>query len=266
MRQYRFVFILLAMAFTLTACREQTDYFFYANGSWRFKNELTVDKALIDLGLGFGGLALGEQFGIDLPDSALDSGNWIELTYGLMTDELKRQGYEARWANAGETYIIQIEGRDYDQFRSLGGGFLSLEALGDGSYHLRIDVSGLMTQFGVPEMPVTGLEGLFTYEREVNLHARKIISSNADQVRGGTATWRGMKNVDVVFVPLSPFSLDGILPAVGGLLALTVVISIAVSLARRGAPCPECGKRVRKGQEICPNCGGYMASYNMTDV
>jgi len=264
MRRYYLPVLLLTVAFLLTACREQSDYYFYDDGSWRFKDMLTIDKALIDLGLSIGSQAFGEEFGIEIPDSALDSGNWIELAYSMMTNELNRQGYKAHWANRGKTYIIQVEGHNHAQFRSLGRNSVVLEILDNGSYHLSINVSGLMTQFDIPEFSEPG--GLFTYEREVTLHTRKIISSNADEVHGGIATWRGMKNVEAVFLPLSPFSASGLVYAAGGLLVMVVVISIAVSLARRGSLCPECGKRLRKGQEICPHCGAYAASYGTPDT
>jgi len=260
MREYRFLFLLFA--FLLTACREQSDYYFYDDGSWRVKDALTIDKALLDIGLGLGGQILGEEFGIELPNSALDSGHWIELAYGLMTDELKRQGYDASWANNGQTYTIQIEGYNYPQFCLLGRGLFVIDPMGDGSYHLYMDVNGMVAQFGIPEMALSGLSGMFDYEREVHLHARKIISSNADEVHGGRATWYGIRNLDVIFIPLSHFSLDGLLFVVAGLFVLTAVISTVVSVVRRGSPCPECGKRVRKGQEICPYCGAYMASYD----
>ncbi len=249
-------------ALILTACREETDFYFYTNQNWKLESALTVDKAVLDLLMGAGGMAIGSNLGIPVPDTILQSENWISLSLDWIVSEYRNQGLDANWRQRSNTYTLSVKGGRFSDMPGVAMGLITLEKVSgtDDQYHLQMQALNL--DMGEMEQGIMALPGL-GYDRIVTLHAAKIIQSNADEVSGGKAVWHNPGLVDVVFEPANPFPLPilFIFLCLGG-------ISIPISLAVKGlggSKCPACGRRVRKGQEICPHCGGYL-SYAMIDI
>lgn len=262
--QWRRYFLLLGVfSLILSACREETDLYFYTNRSWKVESALTVDKALIDLFMGVGGMTLGSELGIPIPSSVLQSDNWISLAYDWMVNMYRNMGLDARWRQRSNTYILTVKGDDFNHLPGVREQLIILEPVAgtDGQYHLYMEtlaLGGNMGDLGELQEINQQLSMFgFGYERVVILHAGRIIRSNADEVQGGRAVWRNPATVDVVFVPASPFPTPLVITFTC-LLSVIGVISLALRGRFGGSKCPTCGSRVRKGQDICTNCGGYI--------
>lgn len=81
----------------MTGCCEETDLYFYTDQSWKVETALTVDEAIMDLAMGVGGTVVGSEFGIPIPNSLLESENWIGLSLDYIVAEYRNQGLEAKW-------------------------------------------------------------------------------------------------------------------------------------------------------------------------
>lgn len=257
-----YMLFLGVFALILTGCREETDIYFYTNQTWKLESALTVDKALVDLFMGVGGMAIGSELGVSIPSNLLQSDNWINLSYDWIVNQYRAQGLDARWRQSSNTYIIIVKGADYGQVPGVSTGMIILEPVAgtDDQYHLQMQALNIADMGELGEMNDQLSMLGFGYERAVTLHAGKIILSNADEVRGGMAIWRNPGLVDVTFEPARPFST----PILFTFLCMGSVIG-TITLAVKakgfgGVQCPNCGKRARKGQEICPDCGGYLGS------
>lgn len=239
----------------LAACREETDLYFYTDQSWKVQSALTVDRAIVDMMLGTGGMAVGSELGVSVPASMLESDNWIGLSYDWIVAEFRNQGLDAEWTQRSNTYLLTVKGERFTHLPALSEGLILLEPVpGMGNrYHLQmepIDI-GEMDQ----QLAMFGL----VYERGLTLHAGRIIDSNATEVRGGRAIWRNPGLVDIIFEPASPFPAPVVLTLLCG---VSLIGTIALAGRKLGGkPCPSCGKRVHKGSETCPNCGRYVIDY-----
>lgn len=73
----KFLLVLGIFSLFLAGCREETDLYFYTNQKWKVESALTVDQAILDLFMGVGEMVVGSEIGVPIPDSMLDSENWI---------------------------------------------------------------------------------------------------------------------------------------------------------------------------------------------
>ncbi len=252
------VFVLAILSLWLTACSEKVDLYFEADQRWRADMSLTVDEAIMDLLMQLGGAGLAEEFGLpDLPSSALESETWIGLSLDTLTREWQNMGMDSRWHKAGNTYFVFLGGEGYHQLQSALFEAITLTQISDSP-----ETWQLTGNFGIPDDDLAILtSGLLDYENIVSIHIGEILDCNACEIEGGTATWCNPGSIVITFTPRRSFNFPWqILLAVLGVL---IVIALIVFTASRstGVRCPECGRRVRNGQEICPNCGGVVGEY-----
>ncbi|MBI5823894.1 MAG: hypothetical protein HZB18_07705 [Chloroflexi bacterium] len=245
--------ILALLSLILTGCREETDLYFYTDQSWKLETALTVDEAIMDLAMGVGGAVVGSELGVPIPDSLLESENWIGLSLDYIVAEYRNQGLVAKWRRSSNTYKLTVEGEGYSNMPGVSLGAILLEPVAgtEDQYHFRMETSdmGDLNNFALP-----GLR----YDRVITLRVGRIIQSNADEVNGSTAVWRNKDVVDAVFVPASPFPAGLIftLLCVGSMIG---AISLGFNKFSGGVKCQNCGKRAHKGQEICSNCGEFLS-------
>lgn len=260
----RILLFLGVSSLILASCREATNLYFYTNQTWTVESALTVDKAFIDLFMGVGGAAVGSELGIPIPGSILQSDNWIGLSYDWMVGNYRNMGLDADWRQRSNTYILTIKGGDFSSLPGVRERLIVLEPVADGQYHLHMEtltLGGEMGDLGEFKAMSDQLSMFgFGYERVVTLHAGRIVSSNADEVRGGKAIWRNPTTVDVTFVPASPFPTPLVI-SVTCLLSLVGTAFLAMKGKIGGTKCPTCGKHAPSGQDVCSNCGEYMGSF-----
>jgi hypothetical protein len=253
------VFILVVLSLLLSACSQKVDLYFESDQRWRAELALTVDQAVLDTIMQFGGMGLTEGLDLpELPSSILESDTWIGMALDMLVREWENDGIQSHWTQAGNTYTIFLNGEGYAQLQS---------ALFDAITVVKVDDSPETYQFtysfGVPDEDLAVLAtGLLEYENIVSVHAGHILDCNGCEISGGVATWRNPGTVQVTFTPSPSFSFPWqILLVILGLLVVIAIVVFAVSRAS-GATCPQCGKRIRKGQDVCPNCGGFVGAYS----
>lgn len=99
-----------------------------------------------------------------------------------------------------------------DQFAVLPGvpmWLITFEPISgkDGQYHLQMEALDMGDMNS--ELSTFGLG----YELVITLHAGRIVQSNADEVRGGTAIWHNPSLTEAVFEPSNPFLYRYYLPS-----------------------------------------------------
>jgi hypothetical protein len=258
------LFILAILSLLLTACSQKVDLYFESDQRWRAEIAFTVDQAMLDLIMQFGGMAIAEELNLpDLPSSILESETWIGLALDKLAREWENNGIETRWTRAGNTYTIFLRGEGYAQLQSVTFDAVMVMPVADSP-----ETYQLTGNFGFPNDDFSILAtGLFGYESIVSVHAGHILDCNGCEINGGTAAWRNPGTVQVTFTPSRPFSFPW--QILLGILGMMVVIGIVVFVVSRasGVACPQCGRRVRKGQDICQNCGAYVTAYkDLMDV
>ncbi len=252
----RWLPLILALTVLLSACTQTLDMTFKHNESWRLESEFQYDEELLNLFGDMAGWAIGEGLGVPVPSvNVSDAIGLLEYTFELAKQQFAAQGIQFNWHRAQGRITFDFRGDSFVQFNQLAPGAFSIEEVGDGQYHLTmgfLTLGDIAPSLGDLETLTGGL-----FSNTVTLHVGKIISSNANLVRGGTATWYNPTQVDVVFTPVS-----SILPAcLWGLGALVLIAGIVFIASRAGGRrCPMCGARVGKKAEICPNCGSSLYS------
>ena len=247
MKKY-LLFIFLAL-FLLTGCRQQTDLYFEKDSRWQMRTVFDVDPAMMQLLGNFGGQAIAEEFGLSA-DALGDSDDWMSMALDLMMAEYQRAGIEAAWTRSTETYTIRMSGTSYDQLEAvLPGIALTRVNQSPETYNMTINLG-----FSAAELSVmTG--GLVQFENTFVIHAGRILDCNGCELRGTTATWRNPATMQVTFSPGVGLP-TWVFLLCGGLLVLGLIIFAIARMSQ--TPCPACGKRVRKGQELCPHCGNFI--------
>ncbi|WP_345343773.1 hypothetical protein [Candidatus Villigracilis affinis] len=182
----------------LSACNQTVDLYFYTNESWRFDTQIQYDEGLIDVFGQAASVAIGSEFGIPMVvPNASGAMDVMGIFLNLAKTELRKQGIDFNWRKADDTFIINVKGDTLQKFNQFSSGMAEITVLGDGQYHLQMDVLTL------GELnPSLGeyselTNAMFTYT--FTLHAGHIYSSNADEQSGTKAIWHNPSQIDVVF-------------------------------------------------------------------
>lgn len=202
--------VMLLVAVLLTACETQTDVWLYSDQNWKVVQSFEYD--LDDLPSISADL---EGIGIDVPlGGVADLGT--QLAMGTLVPYYHMQGVEAGFnsknlLNGEKKYILDLRGQGIEKLQDTGLGGEGLELLVDqlGTYASSNGVDPSV--FGNLGVSVEALGGNQYHlymasipsflQNTFRLHAGRIISSNANQVIFGTATWNNPTVVDVVFTP-----------------------------------------------------------------
>jgi hypothetical protein len=253
--KFKFLTLVLSLSLFLSACSQKTDLYFYENESWKIDEKIQYDEGLIDM---FGqaiSIAIGSEFGIPMViPNASGAMDLMGIAFNLAKTEFRKQGIEFDWRKPGDTFLINVKGDTLEKFNRFSSGMAQVDALGNGQYHLYLDVLTLSELDPSLQEYASLMNAAFEYT--FTLHAGHIFSSNADQQTGTKAIWYNPTEIDVVFSPIPPFSVGW---ALGGCGVLSGMISVSVAIMRMSlVPCLNCGRRMRKGLEICPSCGMYV--------
>ena len=147
------------------------------------------------------GAGLFEGFGI-----SFDTGDLGQAAFELMLDNMVRQlaiqGMDASWKmrrnlfRSGSTYEIIVQGQGWQRLSNLTDVNQALNNVTEvdtppisSTYKIVVTETNdgnIHFSMSIPE-DMVGFYYVFSYE--YNLHGGKILSSNADKVSGGTATW-----------------------------------------------------------------------------
>ncbi len=135
-----------------------------------------------------------------------------------------------------------------------GQGFSKLNtALFDNTAQITYDSSTTPSQISFKWAPVGTLFGL-ALSRTFTLKGSKVLSSNGI-VSGESVTWiNPTQTLQATLTPAPRLNLPLILGIVGGTALLGgAIFFIARQLS--GSKCPNCGAKIPRGAEFCPECG-----------
>jgi hypothetical protein len=194
--------LLLVAALLLTACSAEIELTLYPEQEWMVTSTFTFDPRLMpEISVGgdiFAGIGL--EVGLD---TGAFSEAMLESSLNQLVAQYRSQGIEASWrkrqVRGGEiAYIVTAEGQGWDGlqaavFQDIG---LSLTQVGDEIYFT---------------LPASADEmGLgFLLQQTFRLRGGRIISSNAQQVKGGTAIWYNpTTTLEAVLTPAARFDLS----------------------------------------------------------
>jgi len=224
------VVFLLAVAATtlLSACSSAVDIYIQRGERWRVEEKLELPKNLGRVGVGIEGLGIEVPLDTEIPltfafnqiAALCPQHNWVckvdksskggEIAYRLTA---KGQGYASL-----ESFFNLVSTELGDQFQGESEvNFPTLTVREEGGL-VHIAESAAGSQPENPEL-LALINSLFPVK--VSVHGKEIISSNADEVKGGTAIWHSPRPIDVTLVPGSGLSLPATLGLVfGGVLVV----------------------------------------------
>lgn len=176
--------------------------------------------------------------------------SWVdfaaEFTFSTLVSLYRQQGLQADWEKTlgrqGSTaYRLEVTGDGYEQLESalnvdlstiVGENIPGEYALpANKPYYLDVEPSGdevtISANFGEVGQYNAVLAGL--YQQDIFIHGRRVISSNAQEIRSGSAIWHNPSSIQITILPGTAFNpiLVGILLTVlliGGVIAIVIVI------------------------------------------
>lgn len=227
----------------LAACSQETDLMLRKNEHWEWKNQFTFNFDLLpDIG--------GDVIeGIDLSFSTGAFGEaGIEMALDQAVAYYEAQGMDVNWnkdrsfKRSGTTYVITIKGEGWDSLsRMMKPDQSYFNALGDMNFQdwgYDISVSNLsdgQIQFTM-QAPEDTIGLMMIFPVKFRLHGGDIISSNANKVTGGVATWINPQGrMEAVLTPASSLSA-GLIRALliaAGIIGVLAIILILIRSTRR---------------------------------
>ena len=239
---------LVLVVFVLSGCGVlRNDITFQQGGRWRFTERVTIPAQMVSMYGGEAGLesALQEQAGSD-------------------SQELLKSVKIERGSDGSLTYVLNGEGEGVDD--------LNQKAF-EGSATITRSPAG---QIAFSYAPVMGVQSY-----SLSIKGGKILSSNADEVKGNTAIWHDLVRsgtAEVVLLePSGPEIPWGLLGGGAVLLLVALVALILVSRRRPSAAavpsaavqpgavqpgavpgaafCMNCGAKLAADAAYCANCG-----------
>jgi hypothetical protein len=225
--KYRFIWPVILIIILLTACSQKTDLTFYRNQSWKLKTQIRYDEKLINLVGGVIGSVVSYEMGVPMPSvDASDTLGVLDLVFDMAESEYKAKGIDFNWHKAGETYTLNFRGDNFSQFNQVLTQNGKVEDNGNNQYHL----SMVFLKLGDLDPSLEQLETVTNsfFQNTVTLHVGHVISSNANEIRGGTAIWYNPTQIEAVFTPVSPVS-----PAILLVAGVLAILGIAIGIGSR---------------------------------
>ena len=207
-RKFLVLMLLALITILFSACSFETHIYIYKDERWKVDEILEFPKDLGSMSVEVEGIGISLPINTELPFTIAfnqmvqmcpryswqcelhKSAHGDEIRYHLVA---KGQGYDslARFFNlSDETFSEQMEEQD----SNVDLPIFSIERQGN-LVHIS---SGDGT--GIEDAATAALmEAIFPVK--VAIHGKKIISSNADEVKGGTAIWHSAKPIDVTLEP-----------------------------------------------------------------
>jgi hypothetical protein len=222
----------------LTACSSETTVTLYEDEEWVVENVSRLNMSLLPE-IGVGGDIVPGLMGLEI---SVDAGAWSETMLDVSLNQLvgyyHSQGVEASWesrpAGGGETaYTVRLEGTGWNRLCTvaLTGTHASVVNMGNNQVRFSMD------------MPVDELGLGYLMDNTIHLHGQQIVQSNAQQVRGGRATWSNPQGTLVATVALSrrfnlgnPWVVGGVIVAGVAVVVTVTLLAVRPSLSRGRGP------------------------------
>lgn len=234
----------------LAGCSQESDLTLYNNQSWEFISgftydpddipEVPLDSPLIQEILGADGISSL------MPDTIGDTG--LEM----LADTYRKEGYRVETNQeqvmGGDTrHTMTITGRGWDRLATMLSGPL-LEEFGLPAADVTVAETADGAVHFVVALPINTFGLGSTLPIEFRLHGGRVLDTNAQQVRGGTATWFGINSLmEATVEPQSPTNLTLIIGIAVGAIALLgggfLLFALLGNRSRRPARSPA-GRRI----------------------
>jgi hypothetical protein len=223
--------IIIALLIFLTACGQKTDLTFYRNQSWKYRTEVRYEERLVNL---FGGVitsVVSSDIGVSLPSVHVsDSMAVLDLLFATAKPDFKAKGINVSFHHARNVYTLGFQGKNFSSFNQLIPQNASIVNNGSDQYHLSMVFTRLSDMDPSLQEMETYSSALF--QNTLTLHTGKIISSNANEVRGGVAVWHNPTQMEAVFTPASSVS-PAVLRVIGILVIPGIAIAVGASARRK---------------------------------
>lgn len=248
MRQFWFLGAFIAFL-TLIGCSQSTLFTFYNDQSWEIRSEFSYDPDEIPE-IGFSG-SIVEGLNIGASTNLLNPA-FVDLAFNQAAGYYQRQGLGAKWEKQenrqGITYVLTIFGQGWEQLESamtlpeiegvsMPAAFIEVEELENNQIHVQFGQH--QDDFGLGMLLPTTIQ----------LRGRRIVSSNAPEVRGGVATWQYPVGIEAVLIPTSKGQS---LLIIGVMVGLVVLIGGGLFVWQMGSVGRRSAYRRQKGTASRP--------------
>jgi len=149
-----------------------------------------------------------------IPSQMLQVDDWPGPALDLLKAYYANGGIEFSWKKLFNSYTMEAEGRNLDQFESLLPGAIAIEKLKDDQYHLNINL-GEFNMFAA-----------MVYKQTITLHGGEIIDSNAPTQTSNTAVWNNPNEIDVTFEPGTQTSFTWLIMLIVILIIIATIILV----------------------------------------
>lgn len=242
---------LLLLSFILAACSQETDLFLRSQERWELKSVSSLNLAMLP---SIGGEIEGFNLNFDTGELSTTA---LEFTYGQLVSYFEGRGMEASWQKtAGKAkdetaYRFNVSGQGWHLLSQLASPDPALLKLLEGPGAqvwpfgmavVEMDNGQLQFTMDIPE-GTAALGAVFPVT--FRLHGGEVISSNANFVEGGVATWLNPQGrVESVVTPATFLSAGAtiVLIILGILIVGGVLVFVVVSSSR---PSSRLGQRSR---------------------
>ena len=238
-----FVFFLSGL---LTGCSLDMDISFLKNENWETRGIINISEEVKSANQMTD--SLSENWGIDLSGISNPEA-MVSAVMNTTQRVYQSQGMDFSWKYLQNRVNYTVKGRSYSQFTTdFLADILTITPIGDGSYRMVLDFGELGDEYSVANYALL--------ESKVTVHAKKIISSNANQQTNSSATWNNPSSIDVTFIP---GAAAGVSPALLWILAGIILFILLIVLISKGGKkrCPVCGEKANKRDEQCAYCGNW---------
>jgi len=221
MKQRFILRVLLFLSLLLTGCSQETDLFLRGQEKWELNSVSSLNLEMLP---SIGGEIEGFSLNINTGEFSASA---LELTFGQVVSYFEARGMDAAWQKGrGETndetaYNLNVSGQGWHLLSQLASpdpailGMLeeagaqtwpygmSVTEMENGQLHFTMDIPEGAAGLGIV-FPVT-----------FRLHGGEVISSNADFVEGGVATWLNPQGrIEAVVTPATSLSSGGMIRVV----------------------------------------------------
>lgn len=180
------ILILIVTPF-LAACTQTVDIYFHPDESWQVKSRLKFSSQEMLLFRGVIQDFLVQMTQGVVPSQMLQVDDWPSSAFELLKAYYANEGVEFQWRKIFNSYSLEAEGQNLEQFESLLPDLIAIEKLEDDQYHLNIYL-GENNMFAA-----------IVYKQIITLHGGEIIDSNAPKHTDNTAVWNNPNEIDVAF-------------------------------------------------------------------
>ena len=220
---------MLTLSLWLAGCAttSKTNITFYSDEYWQVITDLTYEAQTVQ-----------------------SIGSMIDTALEQRVNELKAQGMSASFSGTktdggGMKYRLTLSGQG---FALLNSAVFSSKA------QIQLDKTTNPQQITFSYAPPTGFGSSLALFNTYSLSGSKIVSSNGS-ISGGTVTWiNPTVTMQATLTPAARLDWLPLLLIVGGVGVLGIVIFFVIDRVR-GSKCPDCGAKIPRGAEYCPECG-----------